>query len=178
MRTSPAHLAFTGCPCSICQTCLCPEGCLHAFLWLLETPLKAHSISSLTVTEPSCSPILSLEIYRDHKRLVGNPLASAFGLQSISFRQPSATEDHLDTCSWYFLRFGSSSHPFCPAPGLQVSKPRLENEGASLEGTEIMLLHLFFPFPNFPQTGAPSASPHVAIVGITATSRFYRMEIT
>lgn len=120
MRTSPAHLAFTGCPCSIYQSCLCPEGCFHAFLWLLETPLKARSISNLTVTEPSCSPILSLEIYRDHKRLVGNPLASAFGLQSVSFRRPSATEDHLDTCFLCFLGLGSYSQPSHPAPGPQA----------------------------------------------------------
>lgn len=125
MRTSPDHLAFTGCHRSIHQTCLCPEGCFLAFLWLLETPLKARSISGLTVTEPSSSPILSLEIYRDHKRLVGNPLASTFGLQSVSFKRQNATEDHLAIWFLHFLGLGSSATLPTQALGLVLQNPGL-----------------------------------------------------
>ena len=146
MSTSPTHLAFTGCHRSIHQDCLCPEGCFHAFLWLLETPLKARSISALTVTEPSCSPILSLEIYRDRKRLVGNPSASTFGLQSVSFRRQNATEDHLDMWLLHFLGLVSYTCFSHPGSGSHAIKPRLENEGASLEGTAILLFLIFFLF--------------------------------
>lgn len=133
-------MAFTGCHWSIYQTRLHPEGCFHAFLWLLETPLKACSISDLTVTEPSCSPILSLEIYRDHKRLVGNPLASAFGLQSVSFRRQRATEDQLVIC-FLFPRVWVLSYSFYLGPGPHAEKSRLGNEQTSGEGTETVLLH-------------------------------------
>ena len=146
MSTSPTHLAFTGCHGSIHQDCLCPEGCFHAFLWLLETPLKARSISALTVTEPSCSPILSLEIYRDRKRLVGNPSASTFGFQSVSFRRQNATEDHLDMWLLHFLGLVSYTCFSHPGSGSHAIKPRLENEGASLEGTAILLFLIFFFF--------------------------------
>lgn len=85
LQTSPAHSAFTGCHRSIDQACLNPESCFPAFFIAAGDSIKGAFSQCLTVTEPSRSPALSLEIYRDHKSFAGTPLALALGLQSGSF---------------------------------------------------------------------------------------------
>lgn len=87
LPTSPAHLAFTGCHRSIDQARLSPESCFPAFFFFIAAgdSIKGAFSQCLTVTEPSRSPALSLEIYRDRKSFAGNPLAPALGLQSGSF---------------------------------------------------------------------------------------------
>lgn len=101
LQTSPAHLAFTGCHRSIDQARPSPESCFPAFFIASGDSIKGAFSQGLTVTEPSHSPALSLEIYRDRKSFAGNPLAPASGLQSGSVRRQCATGDHL--VNWTFL---------------------------------------------------------------------------
>lgn len=74
--------------------------------------IKGAFSQCLTVTEPSCSPALSLEIYRDRKSFAGNPRGPALRLQSGSFRRQCATGDRL--VNWIFPPW---PHATKPRPG-------------------------------------------------------------
>lgn len=101
--------------------------------------IKGAFSQCLTVTEPSRSPALSLEIYRDRKSFAGNPLAPALGLQSGSFRRQCATRDHL--VNWVFL----------PWPHATKSRP---GNGQAQRGREIVSAHPLVPFSLFQGPGA------------------------
>lgn len=139
LQTSPAHLAFTGCHRSIDQARLSPESCFPAFFIAAGDSIKGAFSQCLTVTEPSRSPALSLEIYRDRKSFAGNPLAPALGLQSGSFGRQCATRDRL--VNWVFL----------PWPHATKSRP---GSGQAQRGREIASAHPLVPFSLFQGPGA------------------------
>lgn len=141
LQTSPAHLAFTGCHRSIDQACLSPESCFPAFFIAAGDSIKGSFSQCLTVTEPSRSPALSLEIYRDRKSFAGNPLAPASALQNGSFRRYYASGDHL--VNWIFL-------PWPPA-----TKSRPGNDQAQ-NGREVVSCPSFSSLLTFPGAGSSS----------------------